>query len=710
MSAAVRVRVRKKQTGPALDSFRLIAALLVIAVHTSPLAPWSEAADFWLTRVLARVAVPFFMMVSGYFLQKSGWRREKAVRFLKRTGLLYLGSVLLYLPLNVYAGLPPLGVGIRRLLFEGTFYHLWYLPAVLLGCVIAWQLSRMGLRAALTIAAALYLIGLGGDSYYGIVSTLPPVKAVYEALFLALGPTRNGLFMAPLFLLLGAASARIRVPKKAAAFGFPLTLAAMTGEAFLLRHLGAQRHDSMYLFLPVCMVCLFALLLGRNSGENRTARSVSTLVYLLHPWTIVMVRAGAKVTGLERLFIQNQLGQFLAVSVLTFAGSGILAVILSRARLRPDPAARAWREIDLKALAHNVRVLKEQAGPGCELMAVLKADAYGHGAVETARALQRQGVIKAYAAACLAEAIRLRRAGIRGDILVLGYTPPEQAAVLSRWHITQTLVSEEYAIRLSGQARGRRIPVHIAVDTGMHRLGIPWGEPEAIRRVFSLPNLEVRGMFSHLCVSDSLAPDDVSFTLDQVKRFYSVVLDLQEKGIDTGKIHLQASYGLMNLPVQPCDYARVGIALYGVYSHNGPVQRGLDIWPVLSLRARVALVREIGPGEAAGYGCAFRAGRPTRLAVVCIGYADGLPRDFGERKGEVLLRGERAPVVGRLCMDQMLVDVTDIGAIKEGDIATILGRDGAGLIRVEDLAERCGTISNEFLAGLGERLTFQYKN
>lgn len=705
MSAAV----KKGRTYPALDNFRLMAALLVTAVHTSPLAPWSEAADFWLTRVLARVAVPFFLMVSGYFLQKGGWEKERTGRFLKKTGLLYLGSVLLYLPLNLYAGLPSLGEGVRKLLFEGTFYHLWYLPAAMLGCVIAWRLSRMGLRAALPAAAALYLIGLGGDSYYGIVSALPPLKAAYEAIFLVLGYTRNGLFMAPLFLLLGAASARIRIPERAAAAGFLLSLAAMSGEGFLLRHMGVQRHDSMYLLLPVCMEFLFSLLLGRNQGENKAARSVSMLVYLLHPWTIVLVRGGAKLAGLEKLFIQNQGVHFLAVAALTFAGSGMLVHLSSRALLRPAPAARAWREIDLKALAHNVRVLKEQAGPGCELMAVLKADAYGHGARETARALQRQGIVKAYAAACLTEAIQLRRAGIRGTILVLGYTPPEQAELLRRWHLTQTVVSGEYAARLSAGARGSKITVHIAVDTGMHRLGIPSGDMEAIRRVFRLPNLNIQGMFSHLCVSDSLAPDDVSFTLSQVKRFYDTVLKLQEEGLDTGKIHLQASYGLLNLPAQPCDYARVGIALYGVYSHNGPVQRGLDIWPVLSLRARVALVRKLEPGETAGYGCAFRTERSTRLAVICVGYADGLPRDFGARGGEVLLRGQRAPVVGMLCMDQMLADVTDIGDVKEGDIATVLGRDGAGLIRAEDLAEQCGTITNEFLAGLGARLDFRYK-
>ena len=699
--------MRKNPKYPALDNFRLAAAFLVVAIHTSPLANWSETADFWLTRILARVVVPFFLMVSGYFLAGSGWRKDKIVRFLSKTSLLYLVSVLLYLPLNIYAGLPGIGEDLKRLLFDGTFYHLWYLPAALVGCIIACGLSRLGLRTALPIAAVLYLVGLGGDSYYGIVSVLPPVRAVYEGIFYVSSYTRNGIFLAPLFFLLGAAAHKWKADGRVSCAGFILSLAAMSAEGFILHHMGVQRHDSMYLSLPVCMLFLFSFLLDRNSGENKTARSVSALVYILHPWMIVCVRAGAKITNLEGLFIQNQAVHFIAVSVLSFAVSAVLAGI--RPSLKANPTARAWREIDLKALLHNVRILKEQAGPGCEIMAVLKADAYGHGAVGTARALQKQGIVKAYAVACLSEAIRLRKAGIRGCILVLGYTLPSESRLLSRWKVTQTVIDEDYAAQLSQASQGRKIPVHLAIDTGMNRLGIPAADLESLRRVYRLPNLEVQGIFSHLCVSDSLASEDVSFTLMQVKEFYASVLNLQSNGMDTGKIHLQASYGVINLPAQPCDYARVGIALYGVYSHNAPVQRRPDIWPVLSLKARVALVRHLEPGETAGYGRAFTAQTPTDLAVLSIGYADGLPRNFADLNGSVLLHGQRVPAVGRLCMDQMLVDITGIEGIRGGDIAVILGRDGAALIRAEDLAEQCGTITNDFLSRLGERLPYVYK-
>lgn len=275
---------------PALDRFRLAAAVLVVCIHTGPLSSVSTGWDFWLCRVLARVAVPFFLMVSGYFLARSEWKSTG--QFLKKTALTYLAAVALYLPLNPYNG----GYGplewVQKLLAEGTLYHLWYFPAVILGVFIAWGLSRLGQPAALIIAALLYLVGLGGDSYYGLISSLPGPAAFYQGVFALFGYTRNGLFFAPLFLLLGALGRRWS--KAASLAGLGASLALMTAEGFLLRSLGWQRHDSMYLFLPLCMVFLFSLLLGQNAGEDRRARRASLLIYLLHPWSIVLVRGGAK--------------------------------------------------------------------------------------------------------------------------------------------------------------------------------------------------------------------------------------------------------------------------------------------------------------------------------------------------------------------------------------------------------------------------------
>ncbi|HIU32663.1 MAG TPA: serine racemase VanT catalytic subunit [Candidatus Caccousia avistercoris] len=683
-----------KERQASLDHFRVAAALLVAAIHTSPLASFWAEGDFWLTRVLARLAVPFFFMVSGYFLAKSQWK--SLPRFLKKTALLYGISILLYLPLNLYANNVAPGEWVRAVLLDGTFYHLWYFPAVLLGALVAFGLSRLRLRASLPLAGLLYLVGLGGDSYYGLVSALPWAKAMYDGLFHVVSYTRNGLFFAPLFLLLGAAGLRWR-PRFSLA-GLLLSLAAMSGEAFWLRSLGAQRHDSMYLFLPVCSVFLFSLLLSRNQGQDRAARTFSMLFYVLHPWCIVLVRGGAKLLGLEGLFVENSLGHFLAVAALSGAVSA-LPLLLQRGK--PSQTGRAWRELDLAALHHNAAALQRRLGPRCRLMAVVKADAYGHGAVPVAKALQREKV-RAFAVATLEEGVALRKRGIRGTILILGYTAPFQSGALARWRLTQAVVEEDYARRLSAQ--GKRVRVHLAADTGMHRLGIPAEDLEAFRRVYQLPHLKIEGVFSHLCAADSAAPEDAAFTQHQAEAFRRLCRRLEEAGCPAGQTHLLASYGIFSLPTGEYAFARAGIALYGVGSGSGCPQPPVELWPVLSLRARVAAVHSLAPGETAGYGRAFRAERPTRLAVVAIGYADGLPRDLAQRGGQVLLHGRHAPIVGRLCMDQLLVDVTDLDEVRGGNIATLIGRDGASLITAEELAGQCGTITNELLSRLGRRL------
>lgn len=276
-----------KKTVPTLDLFRLAAVLLVVMNHTSPLADVSAMADFWLTRVLARVAVPFFLMTTGYFLSRNHW--AGVGRQLKKLCLLYGVCILLYLPVNLYAGsfTGPADV-LRKLLVDGTFYHLWYFPATILGIVIARWLSRLGLRVALPVAALLYLIGLGGDSYYGLVSQIPLLRTLYDGIFTLCGYTRNGLFFAPLFLLLGAAGRRWN--QKLSLAGFFLSLAAMSAEGLWLHRMDVQRHDSMYLALPLCIVCLFSLLLGGNKGESRKVREFSTAMYVLHPLCIVLVR------------------------------------------------------------------------------------------------------------------------------------------------------------------------------------------------------------------------------------------------------------------------------------------------------------------------------------------------------------------------------------------------------------------------------------
>lgn len=314
--------------GAALDRFRLIAAVLVVAIHTSPLATWTQAGDFWLTRVLARVAVPFFLMVTGYFLGKKNWRGVG--RTMVRTLALYAAAAALYLPLNLYSGGFSPAEWVRRVAVDGTFYHLWYFPAVILGAAVAWGLSRLGMGPALAVAGLLYLVGLGGDSYYGFAANVPVLGELYGHIFDVCSYTRNGLFFAPLFLLLGAAGAELSGGASAA--GAAVSLGAMSLEALWLRSAGVQRHDSMYVLLPVLMVFLFSLLLAMDRGRDRRARDMSLLVYLLHPWCIVLIRGGAKAAGLQSLLIDNSGGHFLAVLAVSLCAAWCVCAVGERIR------------------------------------------------------------------------------------------------------------------------------------------------------------------------------------------------------------------------------------------------------------------------------------------------------------------------------------------------------------------------------------------
>lgn len=344
-------------------------------------------------------------------------------------------------------------------------------------------------------------------------------------------------------------------------------------------------------------------------------------------------------------------------------------------------------------------------------MAVVKADAYGHGAVPVARTLQREGV-RLFAVACLSEGIQLRKAGIRGKILILGWTDPAQAPLLRRWNLCATVADADHGRALS--ARGVPVRVHLAVDTGMHRLGIPAEETGTLAELFRLPNLRVEGVYSHLCTSDGTSEADRAFARKQTEIFVRTLTLLRGMGLDPGLTHLQASYGILN-PACTAGHtfgaARPGLILYGVGSDDTPVEHPLPLRPVLSLRARVAAVHQVPAGQGAGYGLAFTARWDTCLTVLAIGYADGLPRNYGAQGGVVLLHGARCPVVGRLCMDQMLVDATDLPAApKAGEIATLIGTDGTETLRAEEVAVACGTITNELLSRLGGRLGLLIRN
>lgn len=305
---------RKEYAG--IDLFRLIAALLVVAIHTSPLASWNETADFLLTRVVARVAVPFFFMATGFFLLPDGHIH----RFLKRSTIIYGIATLLYLPISLYAGIlnqtPLLPQLVKDILFDGTFYHLWYLPASICGMLVVSLLVRkLQPLSSLIIVFLLYGVGLFGDSYYGLAQEIPLVRQLYDGLFWFSDYTRNGLFFAPLFLLMGGMIGRQNrtIERGIAIAGLVVSLLLMMGEALLLHRYALQRHDSMYLMLPICMYFLFQWLLHWKGRDLKGLRDISLLVYLLHPLMIIGVRGFAKLTSTTALFIENSPLHFAAV-------------------------------------------------------------------------------------------------------------------------------------------------------------------------------------------------------------------------------------------------------------------------------------------------------------------------------------------------------------------------------------------------------------
>lgn len=369
-----------------------------------------------------------------------------------------------------------------------------------------------------------------------------------------------------------------------------------------------------------------------------------------------------------------------------------------------EKPSRAWLEISLENLTDNYRLLTESMPMGCKCMAVVKADAYGHGAIQVAQTLSRIGC-DTFAVASIEEGIALRNADITGKILILGYTMPRDAFLLNRYDLMQTIADEAHARALSDS--GYAITGHLAVDTGMNRLGISFREQERIERVLQLPGLKVEGIYSHMSVADSDKDEDRLFTMRQIADFMGLKTQLDKKGFTGIAYHMQSSYGLLFYPMEGMQYARPGIALYGCASNHPKENLPLPLKPVLELKSRIGCIRTVAPGEYISYGRTYEAKEVRRVAVIGIGYADGLPRSLSGQ-GHVLVRGKKAPIVGRICMDQTILDVTEITEAKEGDIATLIGRDGSEEIPAVDLAYQAGTITNELLSRLGGRLTRTY--
>ena len=366
----------------------------------------------------------------------------------------------------------------------------------------------------------------------------------------------------------------------------------------------------------------------------------------------------------------------------------------------PWQEGRVWAEIDLDALADNVRLLKSQAN-GAALLAVVKANAYGHGAVAVARAAlaagaDRLGVI------CVDEGEQLRRAGITAPILVMGHTPAEEARRLVDLSLTPSVVSREVALALARLAseRGIEVAVHLKVDTGLNRYGLPPSEAADLGRwLRDLAGVQVEGLFTHFASADE---GDKSHTLEQHRLFLSVAEQLDWVPIR----HVSNTATLLDMPDMSLEMVRPGLGIYGCYP-SSQVNRSLPVRPALSLKSRVARLTSLAPGESVSYGRIWRASRPSLIGLVLCGYADGLPRALSNR-GSALVRGQRAPIVGRVCMDMCMVDLSDIPDVAVDDEVVIIGRQGEEEISADEVAELCGTISYEILCGISARVSRLY--
>ncbi len=377
------------------------------------------------------------------------------------------------------------------------------------------------------------------------------------------------------------------------------------------------------------------------------------------------------------------------------------------------PLRPAWVEVDLGAIEHNTRQLVDLVGRGVAMMAMVKANAYGHGAVEVSRAALRGGAawLGVFAAG---EGLELRRAGIDAPVLVVGATPARWLPAAIANHLTLTVSTAESAAAVdeAAHALGTRAHVHIKIDTGMGRLGLlPEGVAEFARSVAKLANTEIEGAFAHFAVADT--PDargvkgwGLEYTQRQLSQFRAATGTLERLGIPLRYRHTANSPATLRLPEAHFNLVRSGILIYGL-DPSPDVPCPSDFRPALAFKTEIALVKSVPAGTYVSYGATFQTARPTRLAVLMTGYADGLRR-APRRGGAALVRGQRAPIVGRICMDQTMVDVTDIPGVREGDEVVLIGRQGAEAIRAEELAADLGTNNYEVVTTISARVERRY--
>ena len=366
-----------------------------------------------------------------------------------------------------------------------------------------------------------------------------------------------------------------------------------------------------------------------------------------------------------------------------------------------------WAEIDLEAIRQNVRSFKRHVGAAVQIYAVVKANAYGHGAVPVAKAALEAGAAR-LAVHRLTEGIELRQAGLTAPILVMGYTPPAGAQTMVEWDLTPSCITTEFAQALSTQAaaQGKTIPLHVKVDTGMSRYGLfPAEVMPFLTAIAKLPAVSIEGLFTHFATADA---SDQTWVRQQITTFDQVIASIQASGMDIPIIHAANSATTMKLPQAHYNAVRPGISMYGM-NPSSEWEPVFDLHPALTLKSTVSRVRELPTGAGVSYGRTFVTNRPTTAALVPVGYGDGYHRIL-TNKGVVLVRGKRAPIIGRVCMDQFVVDVTGIPGVQQDDEVVLVGRQGDERISAEEIGRLAGSINYEVTTGLLPRVVRKYIN
>ncbi len=373
---------------------------------------------------------------------------------------------------------------------------------------------------------------------------------------------------------------------------------------------------------------------------------------------------------------------------------------------------RVWANINLDAISRNVERMRKNVGPDPRLMGIIKADGYGHGAVPIARAID--SMVWGYGVATAQEATNLRENGIEKPVLVLGYSHETCYEEFVHYQIRPTIYTEEMG-RLAGEAVERyrmktgekaSLPVHIKLDTGMSRIGFSCTDEsiKAIKHLYRVKGLKLEGCFTHFSKADE---KDKHYTEYQYERFSEMIHQLEEEGIHFSLVHCDNSAGIIDLPEYHRDMVRMGISLYGLYPSDQVEQERVPLEPALGLKSHIVYIKTIEPGTAVSYGGTYVADHSVRLATIPVGYGDGYPRNLSN-KGYILVHGEKAPICGRVCMDQFMVDVTHISQARMGDKVTLIGREGDACISVEELAKLAGTFNYEFVCDLGKRIPRVY--